>query len=154
MWCTWTGSMANNVQVITVNGEQITGKTVKSMTFDAAENVTLLYSDDTSESIPAEQVKITIAYGTTAIKSGSIQMFSCNTVVGNSLNIRGIGEGENVEVFDAAGNAKASAKAGKDGVACKGVFVSSAKRAPCHGHNVVCLTKSHCCFLRIARVQL
>ena len=55
MWCTWTGSMANNVQVITVNGEQITGKTVKSMTFDAAENVTLLFSDDTSESIPAQQ---------------------------------------------------------------------------------------------------
>lgn len=116
MWCTWTGSMANNVQVITVNGEQITGKTVKTMTFDAAENVTLLFSDDTSESIPAEQVKITIAYGTTAIKPGSIQMFSCNTVVGNSLNIRGIGEGEKVEVFDAAGNAKASAKAEKDGV--------------------------------------
>ena len=39
-------------------------------------------------------------------------------------------------------------------VAGKGVFVASAQRAPRHWNDVVCLTKSHCCFLRIARVQL
>ena len=112
----WLASFAETQQTIMVNGTQVTGKSVVKMTFDNDENAIITYSDNSTDTAPVEQVKIMINYNATAINGTANMMFAYNGMVTDRLSIKGIAEGETVSVYDAAGRAKAHAKAGNDGV--------------------------------------
>ena len=63
-------SHATMVQTIIVNGVEVVGKSVASMTF-SGDDAVIVYSDNSSETAPIEQVKILFAYGATGISKAN-----------------------------------------------------------------------------------
>ena len=102
------GAWADATQTITVNGKTVTGKTVRSISFEG-ENAIVLYSDNSSETSPIEQVKISFAYSTTGIKNVSV--FNFSGIVDGQLHLSGLKAGALIHVLDTAGRVQARAKA-------------------------------------------
>lgn len=102
------GAWADATQTITVNGVSVTGKTVTSISFEGA-NAVVLYSDNSKETSPIEQVKISFAYSGTGIKKVSV--FNFNGVVDGQLHLGGLKAGTAIVVYDAAGKVQTKTKA-------------------------------------------
>lgn len=102
------GAWADATQTITVNGQSVTGKTVASISFEG-DNAVVRYSDNSTETSPIEQVKISFAYSTTGIKTVSV--FNFTGIVDGQLHLSGLKAGALIQVFDTAGRVQARAKA-------------------------------------------
>ena len=102
------GAWADATQTITVNGQSVTGKTVASISFEG-DNAVVKYSDNSTETSPIEQVKISFAYFTTGIKTVSV--FNFTGIVGGQLHLSGLKAGSLIQVFDTAGRVQARANA-------------------------------------------
>lgn len=100
--CAW----ADATQTITVNGTTVTGKTVASISFEG-DNAVVVYSDNSKDTSPIEQVKISFAYSTTGIKNVSV--FNFNGIVDGQLRLNGLKAGASVTVFDTAGKVQTRA---------------------------------------------
>ena len=71
--------MAEAVQTIIVNGIQVSGKSIVTMTFEG-DNAVLEYSDMTSEKAPIEQVCILLSYDATDVNGLRETMFTYNEI--------------------------------------------------------------------------
>lgn len=101
------GAWADATQTITVNGTAVTGKTVRSISFEG-DNAIVLYSDNSSETSPIEQVKISFAYSATGIKH--VTVFNYNGIVGGQLHLSGLKDGAAIQVLDTAGKVQVKAR--------------------------------------------
>lgn len=109
-------SHAAMVQTVTVNGVEVAGKSVASMTF-SGDDAVIVYSDNSSETAPIEQVRILFSYGTTGISNANqTGVFSFNGVVNGKLNVNGIAPGTKAVLYDANGRQCQSVVAGADGL--------------------------------------
>ncbi len=102
--CAW----ADATQTITVNGTAVTGKTVASISFEG-DNAVVVYSDNSTETSPLEQVKISFAYSSTGIKNVSV--FNFTGIVDGQLHLSGLKAGSSVAVLDTAGKVQQRAVA-------------------------------------------
>ena len=114
--------MAEAVQTIIVNGIQVSGKSIVTMTFEG-DNVVLEYSDMTSEKAPIEQVCILLSYDATDVNGLRETMFTYNGLVDDMLVVKGLEDQTDVTVYDATGKVKAKGKtnAGETRISMKGM---------------------------------
>lgn len=109
-------SHATMVQTIIVNGVEVAGKSVASMTF-SGDDAVIVYSDNSSETAPIEQVKILFAYGATGIsKANQTGVFDFKGVVNDKLTVNGIPAGTKAVLYDANGRQCQAVVAEADGL--------------------------------------
>lgn len=98
-------------QTITINGVEVTGKSVTAIDFEGDE-ATLTYSDGSAETAPIEEINILLSYGpNTPTATEEVRVFTFNGIVGGQLRIGGLEEGTAVQVFDLTGKTVASGNA-------------------------------------------
>lgn len=119
-------------QTITVNGMEVTGKSVTTIDFEGDE-ATLTYSDGSAETAPIEEINILFSYGpNTPTAMEEVRVFTFDGIVGGRLSIGGLEEGTAVQVFDLTGKTVASAHAAEGQVSIdvtvlgRGVYVARA----------------------------
>ena len=107
---------ADMVQTVTVNGVEVAGKSVASMTFNG-DNAVIVYSDNSTETAPFEQVRIMISYGSTGINQATqTGVYNFKGVVDGTLCVSGIPAGTKAVLYDANGRQCVTAVAGADGL--------------------------------------
>lgn len=92
----------NAKQTLTINGTEV-DKTVVTMTF-SGDDVILTFSDETDQTVDMSSVVISFSSSTSIA-------YTLKTPVGSELNIEGLTEGSEFEIYDATGKMLINAKA-------------------------------------------
>jgi len=96
------GMSVNAKQTLTINGTEV-DKTVATMTF-SGDDVILTFSDETDQTVDMSSVVISFS-------SSSSIAYTLKTPVGSELNIEGLTEGSEFEIYDSTGKMLINAKA-------------------------------------------
>lgn len=91
----------NAKQTLTINGTEV-DKTVVTMTF-SGDDVILTFSDETDQTVDMSSVVISFSSSTSIA-------YTLKTPVGSELNIEGLTEGSEFEIYDATGKMLINAK--------------------------------------------
>ena len=96
---------AQSTQNIIINGNEVKGKEVATMTFDG-DDVRIVFADNSTETVNMDKVKIFFNSAPTGIGNAKTMVFNCNGAVGNYLTVSGIPEKTSITIHDTAGKQK------------------------------------------------
>lgn len=122
---------AQTQQIVIVNGDELKGKSVMSMTFEG-DDARLSLSDNSTITVKMEEVRIFFDSDNTGIEENKIKVFNYNGIVDDYLTLSGIPTKTTIAIYDAAGKLLTQARTENDatsiyvGNLCKGVYTAKA----------------------------
>ena len=122
---------AQTQQIVIVNGDELKGKSVRSMTFEG-DDARLSPSDNSTITVKIEEVRIFFDSDNTGIEENKIKVFNYNGIVDDYLTLSGIPTKTTIAIYDAAGKLLTQARTENDatsiyvGNLCKGVYTAKA----------------------------
>lgn len=103
------GAIAGTAQRVTINGEEVSGKAVSTITF-SGDDAILTYTDNTTATAPMEQVVVVFSdSGTTGVDKLVVAEHS--SVVDGKLTLGGVKRGTIIRIYDMSTRKKLSVKA-------------------------------------------
>lgn len=129
--CMGVNCNAQTQQIVIVNGDELKGKSVMSMTFEG-DDARLSLSDNSTITVKMEEVRIFFDSDNTGIEENKIKVFNYNGIVDDYLTLSGISTKTTIAIYDAAGKLLTQARTENDatsiyvGNLCKGVYTAKA----------------------------
>ena len=129
--CSYLNCNAQNGQNIIINGDEVEGKDVTTMTFDG-DDVRIVFSDNSTETVNMEWVKIFFNNGTTNIGEMKTAVFNYHGAVEEYLTLSGIPEMTGITIYDTVGKQKTQVRANNEvtsiyvGNLAKGIYTAKA----------------------------
>lgn len=129
--CMGVNCNAQTQQIVIVNGDELKGKSVMSMTFEG-DDARLSLSDNSTITVKMEEVRIFFDSDNTGIEENKIKVFNYNGIVDDYLTLSGIPTKTTIAIYDSAGKLLTQARTENDatsiyvGNLCKGVYTAKA----------------------------
>ena len=129
--CTCLNCIAQNAQNIIINGDEVKGKEVATMTFDG-DNVRVYFTDNSTETVNMDRVKIYFNSDATGIEEVKTMVFNYQGAVEDYLTVSGVPEMTGITIYDSAGKQRTQARANDDvtsiyvGNLAKGIYTAKA----------------------------
>ena len=129
--CTCFNCIAENIQNIIINGDEVEGKEVATMTFDG-NDVRVYFTDNSTETVNMDKVKIYFNSDATGVEEIKTMVFDYNGTVDDYLTVSGVPEMTGIIIYDSGGKLRMQARANDDvksiyvGNLAKGVYTARA----------------------------
>lgn len=129
--CTCFNCIAENIQNIIINGDEVEGKEVAIMTFDG-DDVRVYFTDNSTETVNMDRVKIYFNSDATGVEEIKTMVFDYNGTVDDYLTVSGVPEMTGIIIYDSGGKLRTQARANDDvtsiyvGNLAKGIYTAKA----------------------------
>lgn len=129
--CLGLNCNAQTKQIVIVNGDELEGKSVLSMTFDG-DDAKLSLSDNSTLTVNMGEVNIFFGSYNTGIEEKQTQVFNYNGIVDDYLTVSGVPKMTTIAIYDASGKLRRQARTDNDAASIyvgnlgKGVYTAKA----------------------------